>query len=75
MSPFQVWRSDIAFVVGCTFQNVRAMFYSPNIYLDVRQYVDRCLIYQQSKGNMQKVSMTDNTICKIPLRTCIHGPN
>jgi len=50
-----------------TFQNARAMFYWPNMLRDVRQYVDSCLICQQSRGNMQKVPMADTPLAEFPL--------
>lgn len=50
-----------------TFQNARAMFYWPNMLRDVRQYVDSCLICQQSRGSMQKVPMADTPLAEFPL--------
>jgi len=50
-----------------TYENLRNMFYWPNMLRDVRQYVEHCLMCQQSRGVAQRVPMADAPLALYPL--------
>lgn len=50
-----------------TYENLRGMFYWPNMLQDVRHYVERCLTCQQSRGVAQRVPMAEAPLALYPL--------
>lgn len=50
-----------------TYDNLRSMFFWPNILHDVRGFVEQCQNCQQSRGTQQRVPMAQAPLALYPL--------